>query len=164
MCYELQVKWQRCYLETWCLSEMLESCWRWSGNNFIQAEFKINLSKNRETACWKSKWQIVWIFMNFLSSSHSRTMQWGACQSCRRTLWYNEKLDVVSYRSSQLLIAGSSPCVHFWSTGLYMVLKNVCSFYPASPSSFGFNLWSTVMWARRKCSVNESIINIVPVL
>lgn len=27
--------------------------------HFIQAEAKVNPSKNTEVACWKSKWQIV---------------------------------------------------------------------------------------------------------
>lgn len=133
--------------------------------HFIQAEAKINASKNTEVPCWKSKWQIVWMLLNFLAPSHSCTLQCGACRSCRRTLWYNGELNVVSYRSIQLLIAGSSPCMHFWSTELYMVLKNVCSFYNP-PYSFGFSLkqlcgqGENVLWIHHKHSACPVIAGI----
>lgn len=162
-CFELQVKWQQWSMETWHVSVMLLRHGQGVMPHFIQAEAKINPSKSTEVACWKSKWQIVWMLLNFLSPSHGCTLQYGVCWSSRITSWHSEELDVVSYRSSQLPIAGSSPrnqtfkalsCIQYWKMSAAFI----------TPHTALASAWSTVTWAGRKCSLNESIINIAPVL
>lgn len=94
-----------------------QRCWRaarrWSGNNFIQAEFKINLSKNTETACWKSKWQIVWIFMNFLSSQLYHAM--GGLSKLQECF-------VVQWKSGCSFLQ-VKPAPHCWLISLCALLK-----------------------------------------
>lgn len=167
MCAEVQVKWPQWYVEPWFMVREKQWCWsaaqKWSGMpHLVQAEAKINPSKNTEVACWKSKWQIVCVFLNFLPPSHSITSQCGTWWSYRRTLWYSKKRDVTFCMLSQSLVAGSSSCVFLQHWACMWHCKMSAAFL--TPSTALASVWFAVMWAGRKCSPNKSIINTVPVL